>query len=107
MKTDFKELDARLLSRSHELLRGWFPNGRVVERNFLIGALDGRAGSSLIVDLESGAWRDFSSEENGHGLLSLRAACRKVTKATVALELAALVGTPIAEEKGSVPRGND
>ncbi len=39
---DFKAVNALLLAQATTILSSWFPAGRVVGHEFLVGALDGR-----------------------------------------------------------------
>ncbi len=92
MKINIAELNKHLLTQAQSLLLRLFPLGRVQDNTFLMGATDGRSGSSLVVRLDTGAFRDYASAEKGNGIVELWAAARKIKKADAARELAGMVG---------------
>lgn len=71
---DFPALAAQLLSRSEELVTGWFPAGKRQGHEWKIGNLRGDPGESMSINLSTGMWGDFSSGEKGGDLISLYAA---------------------------------
>lgn len=75
---NFKQLASDLLSRSDSLCRDWFPDGRRRGHEFVIGDLNGSAGDSLSVNLNTGVWCDFSTGEGGGDLISLYAAMHRI-----------------------------
>ena len=81
MSLDFNALAAQLLQQSRTLLPVWLPGGRVVGNEFEAGDLSGSKGSSLRINLATGKWADFASEDKGGDLISLYAAINGVTQA--------------------------
>lgn len=69
-----RSLKAQLLEQSNRLLPTWFPNGRQVGREWVVGNLRGDTGESLKINLETGIWSDFATGETGGCLISLYAA---------------------------------
>lgn len=85
---DFRGFAARLLKRAPELLSLWFPNGRVSGHEFIVGNLQGDAGKSLSINLDTGKWADFAFQDvKGGDLISLYAAMHNLTQYEAAREL--------------------
>lgn len=70
--TDFESLNTQLLSSN--CIKSWFPNALLHGNKLRIGNLAGDKGSSLWVDLDTGAWKDHATGEYGSDLISLYAA---------------------------------
>ncbi len=85
-------INAAALAASPELLKKWLPRGRVVGREFQVGNLRGDPGDSLKVNLNSGKWADFSTDEAGGDLVALYAAIHRLDQATAARMLASDLG---------------
>lgn len=86
-RIDFSELNRKLLINAESYLRSWFPKGRRLGSEFVIGNLRGDVGESLSINLREGVWMDFSSGEKGSGLLSLYTAMRGIGWVEAAREL--------------------
>lgn len=84
MQTDFGALAGRLLSQSRSLLPSWFPKGKLRGREFVIGNLQGDAGDSLSINLDTGAWKDFAGTDKGGDLISLYAAIHGIKQGEAA-----------------------
>lgn len=65
MKIDYVKLQSELIQKCPGLLQEWFPGGRTQGRRFVIGNTSGESGKSLSVDLDTGKWIDFATEETG------------------------------------------
>jgi putative DNA primase/helicase len=90
----FEQIAAAALAQADRLLPEWFPAGRKVGREFKIGNLQGDAGDSLSVNLDTGLWADFATKgTTGHDLIDLYAAMRRVDRIAAARELGAMLGT--------------
>ena len=74
LSIDFPSLAEKLLADAPALLREWFPAGKVTGREFKIGNVEGDAGESLCVNIDTGKWADFSGSNKGGDLISLYAA---------------------------------
>lgn len=99
-RIDFSAVSSQALNQARSLLASWFPAGNVSGREFLIGALDGRGGKSLSINIESGRWSDFSSGEKGGDLVSLRAAMLGISQADAARDIQSALGiVPAVEPK--------
>lgn len=68
----FKEINASALSAG--LPAQWYPKAKRYGQSLRIGNLAGDPGSSLWIDLRSGAWKDHASGDSGGDLISLYAA---------------------------------
>lgn len=80
-RIDFKLLAAELLSRSESLVTSWISGGKTYRGSagleYKCAGLDGGAGGSCVINLDTGKWADFAVEgSQGGDLLSLYAAIR-------------------------------
>lgn len=73
-RLDFKELADAALDRADRLVPDWLPQGRLDGHEWRCGNVRGDPGRSLAVNLKTGVWADFSSDEKGGDLVSLYAA---------------------------------
>lgn len=71
---DFQGLASELLSSVRDILPKWLPGGKLMGREYVCGSLRGEPGRSLSVNIQTGAWADFSGDEKGGDLISLYAA---------------------------------
>jgi len=78
----------RCLSISENLVARWFPNGKRVGSEWVLGSLQGEPGRSLSINLNTGAWADFNSDAKGGDLVSLLAARDGIKQFDAARELA-------------------
>lgn len=86
---DFAAVNAAALSALPSLLQRWFPTGFRVGPEFKVGNLRGDPGDSLSINLNSGRWADFASDEKGGDPVSLYAAMHRIDQAEAAKALAA------------------
>jgi putative DNA primase/helicase len=101
---DFASIVASALDNADILLRELFPQGRRQGREFCVGNIDGGAGSSLKVSLDTGAWKDFANGEKGGGdLVSLWARVRGCENGAAAREIAERLGMNGANGNGRHP----
>ena len=73
---DFATLAGVLLSQSQELVSEWLPGGERKGREWICGNLKGDTktnGGSCRVNLDTGMWQDFATEDRGGDLISLYA----------------------------------
>lgn len=84
----FADLAAALLARADTLVPAWLPGGKRNGHEYTCGSLQGGSGSSLSVNLTTGQWADFASDEKGGDLVSLYAACHGLTMGKAALTVA-------------------
>ena len=84
---DFAAVARDLLGRADWYVEQWFPNGRRDGHEWKIGSLAGEAGRSLSINLRTGVWKDFASDEGGGDLLSLYAKSRGLAMLAAAREL--------------------
>ena len=85
---DFKAIAGALAARAEQLVPQWLPNGRRDGHEWKIGSLAGEAGKSLSINLRTGVWADFASDEKGGDLLSLYAAIEGLSMLEAARRLA-------------------
>jgi putative DNA primase/helicase len=84
---DFAAIARDLLGRAEWYVEQWFPNGRRDGHEWKIGSLAGEAGRSLSINLRTGVWKDFASDEGGGDLLSLYAKSRGLAMLAAARDL--------------------
>jgi len=84
---DFPALAQALLDRAHTLVPSWFPAGYEKGGRWYIGDLDGSAGKSCNINLNTGTWIDNGTNEKGGDLISLYAAKRGIEMGEAAREL--------------------
>jgi predicted P-loop ATPase len=84
---DFKALAQRLLDNAESLLAAWFPNGVASGHEFKIGSVEGEAGDSLSVNMNTGQWADFAGRDKGGDLIALYAAFKGLSQLDAAREL--------------------
>lgn len=87
---DFKRIADAALGGAHALVSAWLPNGRTDGHEFRCGSIDGEAGDSFSVNLNTGVWCDFAGDDRDKGgdLVSLYAAIffgRDQVRAAIAL----------------------
>ena len=109
-KIDFKGIAAAVLARSDTLVSELLPDGKRngAEWTARNPTRDDRHPGSFKVNLDSGIWRDFSTEDGGGDLISLYAYLRRVDQGTAARELAERFGLAGDTKSGKRPKsGND
>ena len=84
----FAELADALLARADTLVPAWLPGGRRNAHEYVCGSLQGGSGTSCSVNLVTGQWADFASDEKGGDLVGLYAACHGLTMGKAALTVA-------------------
>jgi len=89
---DFGRIAAVALDRAEVLVASWLPAGKRVGHEWQCGSLAGDAGSSCSVNLRTGAWGDFATDEAGGDLVSLYAAIHHIGQGRAARELAEQLG---------------
>ena len=86
---DFKSLAADLLLQSRDILPEWLPGGKMRGKEYVVSGLKGGSGDSLSVNMDTGAWADFSADNiKGGDLISLYGAIKGVKN----LEAAKMLG---------------
>lgn len=88
MSIPFDRIASELLARADAFCRELFPAGRLEGKNYRIGNVRGDKGQSLAIDLTTGSWKDFASEDKGGDLISLYAAHHGMSQADAARALA-------------------
>jgi len=77
---DIPDLAKKLQPRAENLLKQWFPNGKIHNNEFLVGSLGGESGQSLRINMDTGLWADFANNtDRGGDLVSLYASMKKIT----------------------------
>ena len=89
----FERIQAASLAQAERLLRDWFPAGKCVGKEFVVGSLAGEPGDSLSINTTTGKWSDFATGEGGFDLIDLYAAMQHAgDRVPAARELGALLG---------------
>jgi putative DNA primase/helicase len=89
---DFVGLAAALLDRIDQLLPLWLPGGEQNGPEYECADLSGGHGKSLKVNVRTGAWADFSTDDKGGDLISLYAAIHGVNNGKAAHALKTEMG---------------
>ena len=100
-KIDFKAIASAALSRADSLLRQWLPDGKRDGHEYKAlnpTRADSKLGS-FSINLNTGAWADFATGDQGGDLVSLYAFLHGLDQPKAAREVAELVGIDISEDK--------
>lgn len=89
---DFESLNRDLLSQVRLLLPAWLPAGKLVGQEFCCGSLRGEVGDSLKVNINTGIWADFASNDKGGDLISLYASINGLSQIESAQQLVVKIG---------------
>lgn len=92
----FEAINSAALSRYPRLLEIWLPGGRLIGREYTCANLQGGPGDSMKVNIVTGAWADFASDDRGGDPISLHAAIHGLGQGDAARELAREFGIDIA-----------
>lgn len=85
---DFEGLARDLLSQARSILPGWLPGGKVFNNEYVCAGLRGGVGQSCKVNLKSGKWCDFATDNcKGGDLISLYAAIMGIKNGEAAKRL--------------------
>lgn len=106
-KPDYAAIADAALASADRLVPQWLPNGRRDGPEWRVGSVRGEPGRSLAVNLMTGIWADFSSDEQkGGDLISLYAAIfHSDNQFVAAKELAAHLGlSPSSNTTPETPR---
>lgn len=85
---NFSALADALLAQADVLVPMWLPGGSRRSGEWVCGSLAGGAGHSTSVNLVTGKWADFSSDERGNDLTCLYAAIHGLSMAKAAVAVA-------------------
>ncbi|MDD2728188.1 VapE domain-containing protein [Malikia sp.] len=85
---NFNALADALLSRSETIVPAWLPGGRRSSHEWVCGGMHGGKGTSCSVNLRTGCWADFASDEKGGDLVSLYAAIHGLDQGRAAVAVA-------------------
>lgn len=93
-RIDFAAVNAICLSQLGSLLAAWLPNGRLYGRDWV--ALNptraDRHLGSFRINLETGLWADFATQDKGGDPVSLYAYINGLSQSLAALELKRQLG---------------
>jgi len=84
---DFKQLNSNLLAQSESLLATWLPGGRLFGKEWTCGSLQGESGGSCKVNISTGRWSDFATNQAGGDLVSLYAEINGIGNVEAAKQL--------------------
>jgi putative DNA primase/helicase len=103
MNHDFNELSEKALPHIESICRELFPSGKKSGKEFKIGSISGRSGTSMSINTQTGMWADFAADEKG-GILRLVQLARNTDIKTAAQWLADRIGSApvVAPSKSEV-----
>ncbi|MCK9212849.1 MAG: virulence protein E [Rhodoferax sp.] len=88
----YEALNAALLGRIEQLVKGWLPGGKKEGKEYKCGSLSGGKGDSCSVNVTGkeglGCWADFATGEKGGDLISLYGAIHGLGNVMAAVTLA-------------------
>lgn len=84
----FDALARELLGRAESLCEQWLPGGVKRGHEYVCGSVRGGEGSSCSINLTTGKWADFASNEKGGDLISLYAAGNDMDNGAAAIAIA-------------------
>lgn len=102
-KIDFERLASELSGRARDLVPSWLPGGKMQGREYCCGDLTGKPGDSLRVNLDTGKWADFATDEKGGDLISLYAAIHRLSQIEAAKALVEKEGVHHAVQEQAPP----
>ncbi len=70
---DFQDLAAYSLRYITELVPEWLPGGRMQGNEWVCGSIRGGPGDSMRVNMSTGMWADFATDDKGGDMISLLA----------------------------------
>ena len=86
-KIDYKAVNDRLHGSALDYLEQWLPGGKKVAGEWVCGDLLGGKGRSTSVNLVTGQWADFASDQRGGDLVSLYASINGLSMHEAAIEI--------------------
>lgn len=84
----FEALADALLARAESLVAAWLPGGVKRGHEYVCGSLYGGTGTSCSINLVTGQWADFSTDQKGGDLISLYAEIHGLTMGKAAVQVA-------------------
>lgn len=90
--SEIKAAAAAALARAEELLPAWLPGGQIRGREYECGNVAGGDGDSCRVNLDTGKWSDFATNDHGTDLVGLYASINHLGQAEAARELVRQLG---------------
>lgn len=103
-RIDFARLVAELLDRADTLVPQWLPDGRREGHEYKCAGTNGDKGTSCSVNLTTGQWADFATDDKGGDLVSLYAAKCGLSQIEAARELVGQLGLGSVVMAGTPPR---
>ena len=100
-RVDIGDIARQALGSAEQLLAQWLTQGKRVGHEWQCGSLRGEPGESLSVNLSTGRWADFASDDKGGDLVSLYAAIHGLKQGEAARAVAAELGIHIPPARGS------
>ena len=100
---DFNLIKQTAALRSEELLREWYPEGKVRGHEFLIGGLEGEPGKSMSINLTKGYGADFATGQKFGDMLDVYCARFNVDLSHGAAELGQRLGIKVKLPKHDKP----
>jgi putative DNA primase/helicase len=89
---NFRAVNAVALAHLPDLCRRLLPGGRLIGQEWTCGSLRGQSGTSCKVNISTGRWADFATNEKGGDVVSLAAAVWRVSQREAARRLGELLG---------------
>lgn len=101
---DFDRINAAALANMPSLLRRWLPDGKTNKKGEFLARNPRRAdrhAGSFSINIRSGKWHDFATDDKGGDPISLAAFLSGLSQYEAAAELATMLGIdPIGKLNG-------
>jgi len=103
---DFKETSARLLTQLSYIIADIVPGGELVGREYRASSIHGGKGKSFSINIETGVWKDFATNQAGGDLISLYAEIKSCNQLEAARTLSEMYlgDTPKVKVSYPVPK---
>jgi uncharacterized protein DUF3987 len=95
---DFKAINQAALAQAESLVGSWLPGGRIQGREYVVlnPTRDDRHPGSFKINLQTGKWADFATNDEGGDLISLYAYIYDLSPGQAAREVAKQAGVSIS-----------
>jgi hypothetical protein len=103
-RIDFAEVADAAKRAAYDLVPRWLPAGRPVGVEWVCGGTRGEDGESCSINLTTGKWADFATDQKGGDLIGLLAAIRNIKQIEAAREIMTELGIQSAQPASEKPK---
>ena len=84
---DFKDIGARILAQLSYIISDIVPGGELVGREYRAASILGGKGKSFSINIETGVWKDFATNESGGDVINLYSQIKSCSQSDAAKTL--------------------